>query len=100
MSQVIVRNAEKSRLKLVIRKQALRAMCMEGAALSKNAQVIAAELRRFCNGSGNNSFPRSPVTQEIDAIATARIAGRREVYDMLVNLLCLPVDTYYKLEDI
>ena len=87
-------------VKAVVRQQALRRMCLgKDGKLTKDAQVVLAELRRFCNGDGKHPFPRA-ADGKIDQTAMVQVAGRREVFDLLVRMLAVPLDTRHNLEDV
>ncbi len=83
-----------------VRQQALRAMCIgPDGKLTKNAQLILAYLRRECNGDGRYGPPVSPVTGTIDPLAMARVAGRREIFDLLARVLSVTLEERHNLEE-
>lgn len=82
------------------RKDALQRMCIgPDGKLTRDARIIVAYLNRQCNGDGTNSFPVSQVTGQIDHVAMARMAGRREVYDMLVRAMSLKLTERHNPEE-
>lgn len=84
----------------IIRQQSLRRMCYDGRGkLSKDAQFMAAYLSRFCNGDGRATAPVSPQTGMIDPLAMARLAGRREVFDLLARVLNMKIEDRHNLEE-
>lgn len=69
---------------------ALRRMCFDGKGnLHRDARLIAADLRKFCRADGRGSIIYSPTTGQVDPVATAAMAARRDVYDRLRRLLNL-----------
>lgn len=78
---------------------ALRQMAMDGnGKLTGNARLVLAALGRFCNGDGQNSFPRT-VAGDVDQTAMVRMAGRREAFDFLVVELGLKLDERHNLRE-
>ena len=87
--------------KAIVRQQALRQMCIGGDGhLTKNAMVVASQLRRFCNGDGTQSFPTPQASGMIDPYAMARMAGRREVFDLIVKMMAITLEARHNLEDV
>lgn len=86
------------RRKRALRRQALQQMCLGGdGKLHPNARLIAAYLYRYCGvGDERMKFPRD-ATGAVDAIAMARNAGRREVFDRLVQMLNVSLEDYHNL---
>ena len=71
-------------------KQAMQQMCLAEGRLTPNARLVLVKLRRFCHAKGGElMFPKSglPGQGQIDPLAMARVAGRREVFDYLTHLL-------------
>lgn len=99
MTAISQKPAISPRTRAKVRQQALRHMCCgpEGK-LHRNAQLILHDLREFCRADGLNSFPVSPVTGQIDPLALARAAGRREVFDRLVRMLAVSLEDRHNLE--
>ena len=65
-------------------------MCLAEGRLTPNARLVLVKLRRFCHAKGGElMFPKSgsPGQGQIDPLAMARVAGRREVFDYLTHLL-------------
>lgn len=63
-------------------------MCLDGEGkLTRDARLIAADLRKFCRADGRTSLCYSPVTGELDPVATAAAVARREVYDRLRRMI-------------
>jgi hypothetical protein len=87
--------------KAIVRQQALRQLCLGGdGKLTKNAAAVLVQLRRFCNGDGVNSFPLSQETGTIDPYAMVRMAGRREVFDLLVKMLAVTLEARHNLDEL
>lgn len=80
------------------RQQALRALCAgpDGAKLNPNARIVAAYLAKFCDARGEAAFPRTDANA-IDPIAMARMAGRREVFELLTRVLNLTIEDRVRL---
>ncbi len=78
---------------------ALRQIAFDGQGrLTGNAKLVLAALSRYCNGNGQNSFPRT-VAGDVDQTAMVRMAGRREVFDFLTIELGLKLDDRHNLQD-
>ena len=87
--------------KAIVRQQAIRQMCVgPNGQLTKNAMVVLAQLRRFCNGDGTNSFPMSQASGMVDPHAISRMAGRREVFDLIVKMMAITLEARHNLEDV
>lgn len=86
------------RRKRIVRRQAMQQMCLGGdGKLHPNARLIAAYLHRYCGVNDDRmKFPRD-ATGKVDAIAMARNAGRREVFDQLVRMLAVSLEDYHNL---
>lgn len=69
-------------------KQAMQQMCLAEGRLTPNARLVLIKLRRFCHARGGElMFPKPTASGQIDPLAMARVAGRREVFDYLTHLL-------------
>lgn len=88
------------RTRSVVRRQALQSMCLGAdGKLTKNAMLVLAYLRRFCNGDGTRGGFPLRADGAVDALGMARIAGRREVYDDIVKLLAVPLEVQRNIEE-
>lgn len=66
------------------RKQAYRRTFMaEDGKLGRDAEIVLADLRRFCRAS-TSTVVVSPVSKQIDPIAMAMAEGRREVWNRIM----------------
>lgn len=84
----------------IVRQQALRQMCYgPDGKLTKNARLIAAYLRKECNGDGRDPPPRVPGTGAIDPMAMAVETGRRQVFDQLARMLHLSLEDRHNLKE-
>lgn len=82
------------------RKIAIQRMCLgPDGKLTNDAKAVLSYLRKECNGTGGEAFPRSPITGQVDPIEMARRAGRREVFDMLVRMLTITLEQRQNLEE-
>lgn len=66
--------------------------------LKRDAQVVLADLKRFCRAM-SSSICVSPVTGQVDPVATAAAEGRREVWLRIVAHLHLDDKTTINLEE-
>ena len=76
-------------------KQAMQQMCLADGKLTPNARLVMIKLRKFCHARGGElMFPRSgaPGQGQIDPLAMARVAGRREVFDYLLHLMSMNLE--------
>lgn len=81
-------------------KQALQQMCLADGRLTPNAKLVLIKLRGFCHARGGElMFPKSgaPGQGQIDPLAMARVAGRREVFDYLLHLLSMNLEARHNL---
>jgi hypothetical protein len=70
--------------RILRRKQAYRRTFMDAdGKLGRDAEVVLADLRRFCRATGSTVVV-SPVTKQIDPIAMAMAEGRREVWNRMM----------------
>lgn len=84
----------------LVRQQALRQMCYGPAGgLTKNARLIAAYLRKECNGDGREGPPLVRETGQIDPVAMGVQLGRRQVFDILARMLNLDLETIHNLKE-
>ncbi len=77
-------------------------MCLgPNGKLHPNAEIILAELRKFCHARRPEDVMNAAVSPSgvVDPIALGKATGRREVYDMLVQLLALDLETAVTLKD-
>lgn len=89
-----------TRTRAIVRRQCLRRMCCAAnGKLSKDAIVVLAMLKNYCNGVGAYPPPRAAATGAIDPLAMAQVAGRREVFDLLTNMLSVTLEERHNLED-
>lgn len=83
-----------------VRQQALRQMCYgPDGGLTKNARLIAAYLRKECNGDGRDGPPLARETGAIDPVAMGVQIGRRQVFDILARMLSLDLGTIHNLKE-
>lgn len=69
---------------------ALRRLTLDGKGnLTREARMIVADMRAFCQADGRPVIKYSPTTGAIDPVATAVAAARREVYDRYRRMLNL-----------
>lgn len=61
------------------RRNAYRALFQPGGATTPAAAIVLADLRRFCRATTSTACV-SPVTGQMDPIASAHAEGRREVW--------------------
>lgn len=73
------------------RRQAYRAT-FDGPA----GQIVLADLRKFCRGTSTPAVV-SPITQQIDPIATGIAIGRQEVWHRIAQNLHLSDSDIYKM---
>lgn len=66
--------------------------------LHRDAEVVLADLRRFCRGTASTAVV-SPVSKAIDPIAMAMAEGRREVWLRLMAHLHVDERTVFNLND-
>lgn len=86
--------------KAKVRQQALRQMCYgPDGGLTKNARLIAAYLRKECNGDGRDGPPLVRETGQIDPIATGVQIGRRQIFDIMARMLSLDLGTIHNLKE-
>lgn len=84
----------------VVRQQALRQMCYgPDGGLTKNARLIAAYLKRECNGDGREGPPLVAGTGAIDPVAMGVQIGRRQVFDLLARMLSLKLEDRHNLKE-
>jgi hypothetical protein len=84
----------------LVRQQALRQMCYgPDGGLTKNARLIAAYLRKECNGDGREGPPLVRETGQIDPVAMGVQLGRRQVFDILARMLNLDLETIHNLKE-
>jgi hypothetical protein len=84
----------------LVRQQALRQMCYgPNGGLTKNARLIAAYLRKECNGDGREGPPLVRETGQIDPVAMGVQLGRRQVFDILARMLNLDLETIHNLKE-
>lgn len=89
------------RTKARVRQQALRAMCNgPDGKMHANAKAVFAYLRTYCNGDGKHGLPLIPATGQVDSVALARMAGRREVFDLLCRLAAVTIEDRHTTEDL
>lgn len=76
------------------RRGAYRALFQPGGNLTPAAEIVLADLRKFCRATTSTTVV-SPVTGNVDPIASAQAEGRREVYLRIIqNLLVSDQDLY------
>lgn len=87
-----------NKLKRIIfrRRQAYRALFQPGGQLSPAAEIVLADLRRFCRASVSTTVV-SMVTQQVDPIASAQAEGRREVFLRIIQTLNISDADLYRL---
>lgn len=61
------------------RKYAYRRLFLADNGLNADAEIILADLKKFCRAAGSTVVV-SPVSRQVDPIATAMAEGRREVW--------------------
>lgn len=57
-----------------------------------NAEIVLSDLRKFC-GIARRGLVLNPITREADALRTAELAGRRDVYMRIAAYLNLDIGT-------
>lgn len=86
--------------KALVRQHALRQMCYgPDGGLTKNARLIAAYLRRECNGDGRDGPPHAVGTGHVDPIELGVQIGRRQVFDLLARMLHLSLEDRHNLRE-
>lgn len=66
--------------------------------LHRDAEVVLADLRRFCRATGSTALV-SPVSKAVDPIAMAMAEGRREVWLRLMAHLHVDEKTVFNLQE-
>ena len=80
------------------RRQAYRALFLKDDALNPAARLVLADLRGFCRATVSTTMI-SPVTRQVDPIASAQAEGRREVWLRISHHLHIDDADLYKLVD-
>jgi hypothetical protein len=78
------------------RRQAYRALFLGGGQLNPAARIVLSDLRGFCRATVSTTIV-SPVTRQVDPIASAQAEGRREVWLRITQHLHIDDADLYKL---
>lgn len=85
--------------RILRRKQAYRRTFLDAdGKLGRDAEIVLADLRRFCRAAGSTVVV-SPVSKQIDPMAMAMAEGRREVWNRLMAHLYVDEKQVFTLQD-
>ena len=80
------------------RRHAYRALFQPGGQLSPAAHIVLSDLRKFCRATVSTTMV-SPITQQVDPIASAQAEGRREVWLRITQHLHVDDADIYRMID-
>lgn len=90
---------QKTVRRLMRRRDAYRRIFAPSGELSSSAELVLNDLRKFCRGT-SSTIVVSPITGQVDPIASGVAAGRKEVWDRIIqNLHVSDADIYRIMEN-